>query len=133
MSKIRVELMSKQDLVERVASRYRQASGDTYLTVEEIADICPTCAFEMVTAGVRGAYKSDLNRMIQAAKWGKLPKGWTEESVKEFWGSLTGDRKHKVGLHQEDGRHRNRRSGGLLCLPGRQDGARVEERELTWA
>ncbi len=96
MSKIRVELMSKQDLVERVASRYRQASGDTYLTVEEIADICPTCAFEMVTAGVRGAYKSDLNRMIQAAKWGKLPKGWTEESVKEFWGSLTGDRKHKV-------------------------------------
>jgi hypothetical protein len=77
-------------------SEIEKLGGDTYLTVEEIADICPICAFEMVTAGVKGAYRSDLNRMVQAAKWGKLPKGWTDESVKKFWGSLTGEVKHKV-------------------------------------
>jgi len=33
----------------------------------------------------------------EAAKWeGKLPKGWTDESVKKFWDSMTGDVKHKV-------------------------------------
>lgn len=32
----------------------------------------------------------------QAEKWEKLPKGWTEDSVKKFWGTLTGENKHKV-------------------------------------
>ena len=32
----------------------------------------------------------------EAKKWDKLPKGWTQESVKKFWGSLTGEAKHKV-------------------------------------
>ncbi len=32
----------------------------------------------------------------QAAGWSKLPKGWTQESVDKFWGTLTGDSKHKV-------------------------------------
>jgi len=31
-----------------------------------------------------------------ADKWKSLPKGWTEKSLKKFWGSLTGDRKHKI-------------------------------------
>jgi hypothetical protein len=31
-----------------------------------------------------------------ADKWEKLPNGWTQESVKKFWGSLTGENKHKV-------------------------------------
>jgi hypothetical protein len=31
-----------------------------------------------------------------AAKWEKLPKGWTDESVQKFWKTLTGDVKHKV-------------------------------------
>ncbi len=35
-------------------------------------------------------------RYKQADKWKSLPKGWTEESVKKFWGSLTGEAKHKV-------------------------------------
>ena len=30
------------------------------------------------------------------AGWESLPKGWTKESAKEFWNSLTEDRKHKV-------------------------------------
>jgi len=43
-----------------------------------------------------------LLRAIKAADgrvakpWGKLPKGWTEESVKKFWSTMTGDVKHKV-------------------------------------
>jgi hypothetical protein len=32
----------------------------------------------------------------EAAGWGSLPKGWTQESVEKFWGSLTGKAKHKV-------------------------------------
>lgn len=33
----------------------------------------------------------------EAAKWeGRLPKGWTDESVKKFWDTMTGDVKHKV-------------------------------------
>jgi hypothetical protein len=83
-------------LAKKIVQKFRKFSGDQYLTVEEIADICPACAFEMVAAGVTGAYRSDVNRIILAAKWGKLPKGWTEKSVKEFWDSLTGDLKHKV-------------------------------------
>lgn len=31
-----------------------------------------------------------------AAKWETMPKGWTNESRKKFWESLTGDVKHKV-------------------------------------
>jgi len=32
----------------------------------------------------------------EAIGWSKLPKGWTQESVKKFWKSLTGQAKHKV-------------------------------------
>jgi len=32
----------------------------------------------------------------QAAGWDRLPKGWTQDSVKKFWESLTGEAKHKV-------------------------------------
>jgi len=32
----------------------------------------------------------------EAAGWDRLPKGWTQESVKKFWSTLTGDAKHKV-------------------------------------
>lgn len=95
-SEIERLLPKDSHIVANVVNRFREASGDEYLSVEEIADLCPKCAFEMVTAGVAGAYRSDINRMVEAAKWNKLPKGWTEESAKKFWNSLTGDRKHKV-------------------------------------
>jgi hypothetical protein len=29
-------------------------------------------------------------------KWKSLPKGWTKDSAKSMWKSLTGDKKHKV-------------------------------------
>ena len=32
----------------------------------------------------------------EAKGWDNMPKGWTAESVKKFWGSLTGEAKHKV-------------------------------------
>jgi hypothetical protein len=32
----------------------------------------------------------------KTAQWGKLPKGWTEASLKSFWGSMVGEVKHKV-------------------------------------
>ena len=31
-----------------------------------------------------------------SGKWKTLPKGWTDESVKKFWETMTGDVKHKV-------------------------------------
>jgi len=32
----------------------------------------------------------------QAEKWETKPKGWTNDSRKKFWETLTGDNKHKV-------------------------------------
>lgn len=37
--------------------------------------------------------KSDVKKAL--AKWDNLPKGWTEDSARKFWKTLTGDRKHK--------------------------------------
>lgn len=38
--------------------------------------------------------------------WSKLPKGWTQKSLKSFWDTLTGDVKHKVTkcMKQMDGK-----------------------------
>jgi len=33
---------------------------------------------------------------VIAKGWETLPRGWTKESAKKFWNSLTGDRKHKI-------------------------------------
>lgn len=37
-----------------------------------------------------------LPLLQKEAAWESLPKGWTEDSVKKFWSSLTGDAEHKV-------------------------------------
>lgn len=43
------------------------------------------------------ALKAALQHLVkEAAPWGKLPKGWTQDSVEKFWSSLTGEAKHKV-------------------------------------
>jgi hypothetical protein len=65
---------------------------DEWLTREQVADICPTCADRMVAKGIKRIRAS----VIEAARWEKMPKGWTDESRKKFWDTLTGDRKHKV-------------------------------------
>lgn len=40
---------------------------------------------------------NELNHLEKIAdKWKGKPKGWTNESRKKFWDSLTGDVKHRV-------------------------------------
>ena len=40
--------------------------------------------------------KGIVSMKLTEDKWASLPKGWTRDSVKSFWNSLTGDHKHKV-------------------------------------
>jgi len=35
-----------------------------------------------------------MNRLVE--EWEELPRGWTEDSLRRFWRSLTGDRRHKI-------------------------------------
>lgn len=78
------------------------------MTPEDVGPICPACAEKMAALNVRRIRASVLfgvdqpERVVEAArnrtagKWQKLPKGWTDESFKKFWSSLTGGTKHKV-------------------------------------
>jgi len=47
-------------------------------------------------AAYQGAAEPLEAKTKTAEGWSKLPKGWTQESLKKFWSDLTGDRKHKV-------------------------------------
>lgn len=69
-----------------------------------------------------------------AKKWKNLPKGWTEESVKEFWGSLTDKApKHPVSrcIREMDGKVSNPGAfcGGLAdqMIPGWREEAAKEK------
>jgi hypothetical protein len=44
--------------------------------------------------------------VVRSAAWEKLPRGWTQDSVEQFWDTLTGDVKHKVTkcIKQMDGK-----------------------------
>jgi len=44
----------------------------------------------------RTAEDGSLLVKIGEDRWQKLPRGWTEDSLRKFWKSLTGDRKHKI-------------------------------------
>lgn len=66
--------------------------GDRWLTESQMRKLCPDCADKMKKLSIA---KVNLTELVESA-WGKLPKGWTQESVKKFWSSLTGDRKHKI-------------------------------------
>lgn len=70
----------------------RQAAQDPWLTTEDVFKICPSCAEKMASLKVR---KIKASALFQAA-WESLPKGWTEESLKSMWNTMTGDVKHKV-------------------------------------
>lgn len=95
------------NLSERIVARYTGAASDVWLDREDIAKVCPSCADKMASMGIRKVRASvlfDDERLMasmlasldKTAAWESLPKGWTEESVKKFWGALTGDVKHKV-------------------------------------
>lgn len=98
---------------QRVAERYQlREAGDLWLDRDDIAKVCPSCAQKMASLGIRKVRASvifdDANLMASlvgemdktAAKGDKwkhgLPKGWTEESLKSFWGKLGGKGQHKV-------------------------------------
>ena len=82
--------MSDKSIAERVAAKCIQAS-DPWVSVEAMQDICPKCAVKMQALNIRAVKAS-----VILGAWDKLPPGWTEESLKSFWDSLTGDHKGKV-------------------------------------
>jgi len=92
-------------IAERVAARHLSASiEDPWLTQQDVAALCPPCADKMASLNIReirasAFFGQDAMKLAgekQAKKWQKLPKGWTDESLKKFWASITGDTKHKV-------------------------------------
>jgi hypothetical protein len=103
-----VELMNKT--AERVARRFQAAqeplSQDFWMDQDEVRELCPECADRMAQFNIRQvrastffAQASEVAGLKTAAKWAawdKLPKGWTQESLKKMWGTITGDVKHKV-------------------------------------
>ena len=82
--------MSDKSIAERVAAKFVQAS-DPWVSAEAMKDICSDCAIKMQASNIRAVRAS-----VILGAWDKLPPGWTEESLKSFWSSLTGDRKGKV-------------------------------------
>lgn len=63
----------------------------------------PTVAPEVGAGGAMASgYKEGFRKLrdgrtqILVEQWKDLPKGWTKDSLKSMWGSLTGDREHKV-------------------------------------
>lgn len=99
-----IELLRRMQ--KKVADRYVLAHSlpDFWMSQVDVATFCPPCAAKMASLNIRqvkasvffgsGAMKEASDKV--AEKWKSLPKGWTEESLKSFWDSLTGDVKHKV-------------------------------------
>lgn len=78
---------------------YSYDRTDPWLDVEQVRQVCPSCAAKMAGLGIRKIRARVLfgQDTREAAKWERLPKGWTAESLKSFWKSLTGRAsKHKV-------------------------------------
>jgi len=68
-------------------------------TNPEVASELVRIATEFPTEKASALFGADILKLAgvkEAAKWEKLPKGWTEDSLKKFWDSMTGDRKHKI-------------------------------------
>jgi len=86
----------------KVAADYRARQlPDVWLTLSEVAAVCPSCASRMAASNLRGIKASVLfgeaqGQTRRAERWRALPEGWTSDSLKKFWKSLTGDAKHKV-------------------------------------
>ena len=75
-------------------------ADDDWLEADEVEVYCPTCSQKMRERGVRAIRASVLKQADASArradKWKKLPKGWTQESLKKFWDTMTGTVKKKV-------------------------------------
>jgi hypothetical protein len=95
-----------QKLLEKLRVFEASTTSELWITRYAMRVICPSCADKMESLGIRSVRASvlfgeerltaaALDRTVTAA-WDTLPKGWTSKSVKKFWESLTGDRKHKI-------------------------------------
>lgn len=93
---------------ERVARRYlgSQYIPDFWMSQDDVRELCPECADRMAQFNIRQvrastffAQAAEVAGIKTAAKWAawdKLPKGWTQDSLKSMWETITGDVKHKV-------------------------------------
>jgi hypothetical protein len=67
---------------------------------------CLSCPRELSMKKIRKAFirlaydnpeiRAKVLPVVRSAAWEKLPRGWTQDSVEQFWDTLTGDVKHKV-------------------------------------
>lgn len=69
---------------------------DPWVSVDQVETVCASCAESMRRKGIRAIRASVLRASIRTAQWEKLPKGWTQGSLEDFWKTLTGSVKHKV-------------------------------------
>jgi len=76
---------------------------DFWMGQDDVRELCPACADRMASLNVRQvrastffAKASELAGVKTAGKWEKLPKGWTQDSLKKMWETITGKVKHKV-------------------------------------
>lgn len=92
-------------IAQRVARRYQATTlPDFWMNRADVAELCPSCAQKMASLNISqvrasvffGSDTMQFTATRLAKKWEGLPTGWTQESVKKFWDSLTGDVKHKV-------------------------------------
>ena len=93
-------------IAERIAHKFRLSAlqaVDWWMTASDVEALCPPCAEKMRALKIAkvkasAVFGQDAFRVMQArvAAWDKLPKGWTEDSLKSFWNSIGGEGKHRV-------------------------------------
>lgn len=82
----------------------RVSLEDPWLNQNDVRAVCPPCANKMASLNIRqirasALFGQDILVLAgekSAEEWKDLPKGWTADSLKKFWHSLTGDKKHKI-------------------------------------
>lgn len=99
------EFERKKSAAVRVASRFVMASlPDAWFSREDVREVCPSCADKMASLNITqirasvlfGQDMQKLAGLKEADKWKSLPKGWTEDSLKSFWKTMTGGKEHKI-------------------------------------
>jgi len=95
------------NLSKRIAFRYQEARSplnqDFWMSQDDVRELCPSCADRMASLNIRQvrasvffSNASELAGLKTAKGWKSLPKGWTQDSLKSMWETITGDVKHKV-------------------------------------
>lgn len=71
-------------------------------------------------------------RKAIAEGWETLPKGWTMESVKKFWNTLTGDRKHKITKCMKEMEGKVENTGAFCASLARKLGVASMEDDMSF-